>query len=242
MLKTLGFIGVLLALMIAVQPQFFINLFGFGGNKTTFKAELSDEGENSPTDTDATAQNGDKNGQKLLVSGDTDLSPVQGTAEYAKGYSKKDFGKAYEAPESDDPNAPKDKTEVEGVWKTLLKLTYNIKYDERLDDMAYVPIFSAEIKALEGKEIELKGYILPHDITKMDKSGNNQGNMFMFSAFPAQSCFFCGAAGPESVVEVSPKKPIPYSKSAVKIKGKLQLNGTDFLRMAYILKDARLSE
>ena len=44
------------------------------------------------------------------------------------------------------------------------------------------------------------------------------------------------------MVEVIPKKPISYSKTAVKIKGKLQLNGTDFLRMAYVLKDARLSE
>jgi hypothetical protein len=255
MIKTLAFISVLLVLMFALQPQFFMNLLGLKLDKTAVSTEKNgdiqtnnstNQNENSilkNTNSNVAefANKEAENGSKLLVSNPNDLSPAEGETQYANGYSKKDFGKAYQAPKDENPDAPKDKTEVEGVWKTLLKLTYNIKYDERIDDMAFIPIFTAEIKALEGKEIELKGYILPHDITKMDKSGKNQGNMFMFSAFPAQSCFFCGAAGPESVVEVNPKKPIPYSKNAVKIKGKLELNSSDFLRMTYLLKDARVA-
>lgn len=159
---------------------------------------------------------------------------------YAEGYSEKDFGDTYEMfPADVDADA---KPQTDGLWEVFLKLTYEIKFDERIDDIAYIPKFTPEIKKYEGKEIEIKGYILPHDLTKTAKGMNGKGEMFMFSAFPAATCFFCGAAGPESVMEVFPKKPIPYSKYPVKIKGRLELNDKDFLRMSYIIKDARLVE
>jgi hypothetical protein len=62
----------------------------------------------------------------------------------------------------------------------------------------------------------------------------------MLSAFPTATCFFCKGAGPESVMEVYPSKPIPFSKNAVTIKGKLELNELDYLKMAYILKNAQI--
>lgn len=160
------------------------------------------------------------------------------TVSYAEGYSDKDFGDTYEMfPDDVDADA---KPQTDGLWEVFLKLTYEIKFDERIDDIAYIPKFTPEIRKYEGKEIELKGYILPHDLTKTAKGMTGKGEMFMFSAFPAATCFFCGAAGPESVMEVFPKKPIPYSKHVVKIKGRLELNDKDFLRMSYIIKDARL--
>jgi hypothetical protein len=64
----------------------------------------------------------------------------------------------------------------------------------------------------------------------------------MLSAYPTAACFFCKGAGPESVMEVYPKKPIPYSKNAVKIRGRLELNDSDYMKMAYLLKDAVLVE
>jgi hypothetical protein len=41
-------------------------------------------------------------------------------------------------------------------------------------------------------------------------------------------------------MEVYPSKPIPFSKNAVTIKGKLELNELDYLKMAYILKNAQI--
>ncbi len=166
------------------------------------------------------------------------------TTQYAEGYDASKFGSAF-----DDPSEGITKAELqappEGTWKTLLKLTFDVKYDERIDDIVFQPIFTTDIRALEGKEIVLKGYILPHDITQMGgnpSKGKNDGSMFIFSAFPAATCFYCGGAGPESVVEVLPSKAIPYSKNLVSIKGKLTLNETDFLRLSYRLTNARLVE
>lgn len=166
------------------------------------------------------------------------------TTQYAEGYDSTSFGSAF-----DDPNEGITKAELqappEGTWKTLLKLRFDVKYDERIDDIVFQPIFTDDIRALEGKEITLKGYILPHDITQMGGNPNkakNDGSMFIFSAFPAATCFYCGGAGPESVVEVLPSKAIPYNKNIVSIKGKLELNATDFLRLSYRLTNARLVE
>jgi hypothetical protein len=64
----------------------------------------------------------------------------------------------------------------------------------------------------------------------------------MFSAFPLASCFFCGEAGAESVMEVSPKNPISYTKEKIRIRGKLELNEADYLKLPYLLKDVEIIE
>ena len=48
-------------------------------------------------------------------------------------------------------------------WKILSKLEYEKSTDEYGE--IYVPKFGAEIKALEGKEITLSGYIIAHHET-----------------------------------------------------------------------------
>jgi hypothetical protein len=53
-------------------------------------------------------------------------------------------------------------------------------------------------------------------------------------------CFFCGGAGPETVMEVISKEPIKYTTEAITIKGKLDLNANDINRLMYGLKDAEL--
>lgn len=123
----------------------------------------------------------------------------------------------------------------ESAWKTLSKITFKKQYDELLGFKVDVPVFSPEVKALEKKEIRLRGYIIPTD-------GYKSHTEFVFSAFPYNMCFFCGQAGPETVIEVVAKKPVKYTADAVFLKGKLRLNDTDPNRLMYALTEAELSD
>jgi hypothetical protein len=117
------------------------------------------------------------------------------------------------------------------TWKTLGKITFKKEYDEVLGLKIDVPVFSKEVKALEGKEVTIKGYIIPTDGYKSQKE-------FVFSAFPYNMCFFCGGAGPETVMEVVCKTPVTYTSEPVFLKGILKLNGSDVNRLIYSLEKA----
>jgi hypothetical protein len=55
-------------------------------------------------------------------------------------------------------------------------------------------------------------------------------------------CFFCGGAGPQSVVEVyfpkGKKVPIYPTDKLVKVKGRLKINATDIEKLNFVLYDA----
>lgn len=121
----------------------------------------------------------------------------------------------------------------DSVWKKLSKITYKQEYNELFGFKVDIPVFSEQIKKMEGMEIEVKGYIIPIEGYKSHKE-------FMFSAFPYNMCFFCGGAGPETVMEVAALEPIEYSAEQIRIKGKLVLNDDDINRMMYILEDVVL--
>ena len=116
------------------------------------------------------------------------------------------------------------------LWKTLAKITFEKQYDEMLGFKVDVPVFSEQVKKLENQEVEVKGYIIPVEGYKNHKE-------FIFSAFPYNMCFFCGGAGPETVMEVYAKEPIKYSAEPIIIRGKLELNDSDINRLIYGLKD-----
>ena len=119
------------------------------------------------------------------------------------------------------------------IWKTLSKITFQKQYDEMMGFKVDVPVFSAEVEALAGKEVTVKGYIIPVEGYKSHKE-------FVFSAYPYNMCFFCGGAGPETVMEVYATEAIKYTAEAVTIKGKLELNSADINRLIYILNDVTL--
>ena len=121
------------------------------------------------------------------------------------------------------------------IWKTLSKITYKKEYDEMLGFKVDVPIFSGDVKALDGKEVSITGYIIPVQGYKSHKE-------FVFSAYPYNMCFFCGGAGPETVMEVLSLEPVPYTADPVTIKGKLTLNSTDINRLMYALTEVRVVE
>ncbi len=120
----------------------------------------------------------------------------------------------------------------ENVWKTLSKITYKKEYDEFLGFKIDKPVFADDVKALEGQEVTVRGYIIPTE-------GYKSNNEFIFSAYPYNMCFFCGGAGPETVMEVESVEDVEYTAEQVVLKGKLQLNTEDINRLMYLLTDAR---
>lgn len=125
--------------------------------------------------------------------------------------------------------------EPPNMWQSLAKITYTKQYDELLGFKVDVPVFSEDVKALAGTEVEIKGYVIPVE-------GYKSHTEFIFSAFPYNMCFFCGGAGPETVMEVYANEAIEYQTEAIKIIGTLELNDTDINQLMYILRDVRLVE
>ncbi len=121
------------------------------------------------------------------------------------------------------------------LWKSLANLTFKKEYDEMLGFKVDVPVFNDDLKAMAGEEITIKGYIIPVE-------GYKSHTEFVFSAYPYNMCFFCGGAGPETVMEVYAKEAIKYTAEPVTIKGKLELNDSDINRLIYALNDAVLVE
>ena len=122
-------------------------------------------------------------------------------------------------------------TTHDNTWKTLGKITFKKQFDDVLGLKIDVPVFNKEVKLLDGKEVTVKGYIIPTDGYKSQKE-------FVFSAFPYNMCFFCGGAGPETVMEVATKKPIEFTSEPIYLKGILKLNGSDVNRLIYSLEKA----
>ena len=123
----------------------------------------------------------------------------------------------------------------ENIWKTLSKITYKKEYDEFLGFKIDKPVFADQVKALEGTEITVRGYIIPVE-------GYKSNSEFIFSAYPYNMCFFCGGAGPETVMEVESVEDVEYTAEQVILKGKLTLNADDVNRLMYLLTDARLAD
>lgn len=119
------------------------------------------------------------------------------------------------------------------TWKKLSKVTFQKKYDDLMGFKVDFPVFAPSVQQMDGQEITIKGYIIPVEGYKSHKE-------FVFSAFPYNMCFFCGGAGPETVMEVVASEAVKYTAESVTLKGTLELNDNDINRLMYALKDARL--
>jgi len=118
-----------------------------------------------------------------------------------------------------------------GAWQILADVKIEKKMDKSGKYEIDFPVFGNTVKAMANKEIVLKGYIIPLE----ELQGQNY---FVFSALPYSMCFFCGNAGPETVIEVKTKAAIPFSDKQISIKGKLQINESNPDHLMYILNEA----
>lgn len=120
-------------------------------------------------------------------------------------------------------------------WETLADVSFTTEYVEKYDANFFVPAFSPQVKALEGKEVVLKGYMLPVA---------PEEDLFILSKNTYASCFFCGVGGPETIVEIQFQPGHPQFKmdQVVKVKGILSLNKDDVEHCNYILMKAEVFE
>lgn len=117
-------------------------------------------------------------------------------------------------------------------WKMLSKIKFEDKYSDELAGWYLYPVFSEKIKTLANKKVVIKGYIIPVDV---------EGGEYALSAYPFSSCFFCGGAGPESVMTLKfAEKPKRYkTDDVITFMGTLQLNDSDIDSFCYILNSAK---
>ncbi len=117
-------------------------------------------------------------------------------------------------------------------WKTLAQVSFEEEYSDALASYIMIPTFEAPVKALEGQEVEIAGYMIPLDVAM---------NQYVISANPFAACFFCGNAGPESVMDVMfTEKQKLKTDEYVTLRGTLKLNVHDIYHLNYILEDAEI--
>lgn len=114
------------------------------------------------------------------------------------------------------------------TWETLRDVTFKKKWSAEESMFILYPTFGSKVAGLKDKEVVLTGYMIPVDV---------DANVYVLSANPYSSCFFCGGAGPESVVQIKFKKSTKRfdTDDRVTVKGTLKLNADDINELNYIL-------
>ena len=121
------------------------------------------------------------------------------------------------------------------TWELLKNVEFDEIWSEEFQAYYMVPKFSESVKEMDGKEVQIRGFIIPVDIVQ---------DYYVLSANPYSSCFFCGQAGPESVMEIQMVKKYEGLRmdQVITYKGTLKLNVDDIYQLNYILEDAEIIE
>jgi hypothetical protein len=100
------------------------------------------------------------------------------------------------------------------VWPVLAMTNYDQDPVSGLFNPKFPSILSSNY---EGQEVIISGYLIPLDVA---------ANTYALSKNPFSACFFCGNAGPETVVELKFKNdPGRFATDKfVPITGELRLN------------------
>jgi len=116
--------------------------------------------------------------------------------------------------------------EAPGVvpWYALTKVTFVLR------DGKGALQFGESVKSLDGKQVNLRGYITPLQM------GSDQGH-FILSPKPP-SCAFCAPAGPDEMVEVFAKTPVHYSLEPVTVHGQFSVLEHEQSGLFYRMADA----
>jgi hypothetical protein len=120
------------------------------------------------------------------------------------------------------------------TWDILKDVTFKKKWNEKESIFMLFPTFGANLKKYENKTVTIKGFMVPVD---------PESNQYVLSAFPYSMCFFCGGAGPESVMTLKMKKNRKFKTDEMHtFRGRLDLNAEDIYELNYILTDAEVIE
>ena len=122
-------------------------------------------------------------------------------------------------------------------WRLLAKTKFTPVKEKTMDGLiVMMPTFPLFMRRIEGQQVQMKGYVIP-----VEETGDLQ--TLVLSANPYSMCFFCGQAGPESVMDIQLKNPKSGKRfkkdEKITFQGKLKLNDTDFNYFNYILENAQ---
>lgn len=117
---------------------------------------------------------------------------------------------------------------TEVTWKLLGQIDFVKKKNPHYGEVMY-PMINGTLKALQGKKIKASGFIVPID----SKSYALSKNVFA-------QCFFCGNAGPETIMGIKFKGSTPRLKTDtyVTMEGTFRYNADDIDDWIYHIENA----
>lgn len=102
-------------------------------------------------------------------------------------------------------------------------------YDE--ESGIYSIRLTSEVKALDGKTVTLRGFVLPMD-------GSDRTTHFLLTR-NTPVCLYCPPGQPNEVVEVEAAQPLQWSERIVAVTGKLRLVNDQERAVFFKMENAR---
>jgi len=119
-------------------------------------------------------------------------------------------------------------------WEQLADVQWTESYIDSLGYTEIIGNFGEELKSLNGKEVVISGYVIPLD---------GMGLSYALSRTSFASCFFCGQAGPETVLDlnVKPRSIEPHRQKdrLLKFTGTFLLEKTNANGLHFTLDQAK---
>lgn len=115
------------------------------------------------------------------------------------------------------------------TWKLLSQIKYIKKQSKDYPEGVMYPVINPTLKAKNSKPIVMSGFIIPID----NKNYALSKNVFA-------SCFFCGQAGPETIMGIKFKNPGMKLKTDqyVTLQGTFRSNDSDVDDWIYHIENA----
>lgn len=124
-------------------------------------------------------------------------------------------------------------------WSILSDAKIELTYFPEHKASGYYAEFGKSSLFLREKTIKLSGYVIPF------VTDSTTGKMkYVLSEYPNSECFFCGGAGPQSVMEIflKPNQRRFREDEYLEFKGRLVLNNGNPWMLNYLLYEAEPME
>ena len=114
----------------------------------------------------------------------------------------------------------------DNMWTTLGKT--KVSLDEK--EYTYTAKYPPEVKALNGKQITIKGFMLPIEATEKFKH-------FILSE-RTPTCPYCPPGEPNEIVEIFTAKPVKWNEGLITVTGKFALINNQNFGMFFKIDNA----
>jgi hypothetical protein len=127
------------------------------------------------------------------------------------------------------PPYPKSKT-----WRILTSLKFDMRFDEKIDDINFNPLFTKAIQDLNNTFITINAYMYSED---------KESNSVVLSYRPINPKKICSNIGGESLIQIkkSPNMKFKHEKPCL-IKGLLKLQNSGYPYLPYHLSEIEFIE